>query len=159
MTLMQRLVEPFLPVSASRELPVYLDELWMRHFADVPRVTTVKIVYGAAWKMRLGLIKLSQDESLSCIMINALLRLTEVPEYVLVTTIAHELAHYAHGFGSPLPRRYGNPHANRVVERELERRELGLYLFCCNQWIDKEWYAFYDKQRVYGGTHICHSSL
>jgi len=159
MTLMQCLVEPFLPVSVSRELSVYLDELWIRHFADVPRVTTVKIVYGAAWKMRLGLIKLSQDESLSCIMINALLRLPEVPEYVLVTTIAHELAHYAHGFGSPLPRRYEHPHANRVVERELERRELGLYLFCCNQWIDKEWYAFYVKQRVYGGTHICRSSL
>jgi len=63
------------------------------------------------------------DNKISFIGINALLQHAQVPEYVLITTIAHELTHYAHGFGSPLPRCYEHPHANNVVERELERRE------------------------------------
>jgi hypothetical protein len=70
--------------------------------------------------------------------------------YVLITTIAHELVHYAHGFGSPLPRQHKYPHANGVVERELASRALSEYLYCCNQWIDKYWYSFYDMQRASG---------
>lgn len=139
-------VESLLPASSVRDLSLYLEYIWQRYFADVPRVNDVQIAYCAVWKTRLGLIRLSLDNTISFIGINALLRLPQVPECVLVTTIAHELAHYAHGFGSPLPRRYEHPHANNVIERELEVRELGEHLRCCNRWIDHEWYSLYHTQ-------------
>ncbi|HEY4389150.1 MAG TPA: hypothetical protein VGN34_32285, partial [Ktedonobacteraceae bacterium] len=56
----------------------------------------------------------------------------------------------AHGFGSPLPRLCSHPHANHVVDRELESRALGVQLRCCNEWIDKNWLSFYYKQRDMG---------
>lgn len=139
--------ESLLPPSSVRDLSLYLEYIWQHHFADVPRVNDVQIAYCTAWKTRLGLIRLSLDTTISFIGINTLLRLPQVPECVLVTTIAHELAHYAHGFGSPLPRRYEHPHANHVIERELEARELGEHLRFCNEWIDREWYTLYYAQR------------
>jgi hypothetical protein len=124
------------------------------HFADCLRMNEVVIDYCYPWKSRLGLIRLSLDTTLSYIGINSLLQVVEVPEEVLVITIAHEMVHYLHGFGSPLPRRYKHPHANRVVERELEQRKLGSTLHICNEWIDNHWYSFYDMQRVAGWTGI-----
>ena len=126
-------------VVSRSNLVTYLNQIWQRHFADTPRVNEVQIAYCAAWKSRLGLIRLSADQQTSFIGINALLQLEAVPESVLTITIAHELAHYAHGFGSPLPRPYQHPHANNVVDRELERRNLGDQMRSCNEWIDKYW--------------------
>ncbi len=136
--------------ASRRDLTTYLSQIWRRHFADIPRVNDVYIDYCYPWKTRLGLIRLSQDQSISFIGINTLLLLQQVPEEVLITTIAHELVHYAHGFGSPLPRYYKHPHANKVVDRELEQRELGDQLRYCHEWIDKCWYSFYDVQRASG---------
>ncbi len=130
-----------------RDLTTYLDCIWQRHFSDIPRVNEVEIAYGHPWKQRLGLIRLSLDNKLSFIGINALLRHHSVPECVLIATIAHEVTHYAHGFGSPLPRLYQHPHANNVVDRELEQRGLGEYVRSCDEWIDREWCAFYQMHR------------
>jgi hypothetical protein len=127
-----------------------LDYLWQSYFSDVPRVNTVEIAYGQSWKRRLGLIRLSLDTTRTFIGVNALLRLSEVPESVLLTTIAHEMVHYAHGFGSPLPRLFEHPHAGNVVERELSRRGLGHLAQQCDEWIDTEWFAFYERQRQIG---------
>jgi hypothetical protein len=143
-------VEAIEQETEERELTAYLNRIWRKHFTDIPRVNTVHIGYCFPWKSRLGLIRLSLDQSTTFIGINSLLQLPQVPEYVLITTIAHELVHYTHGFGSPLPRKYKYPHANGVVERELESRELGESLHCCNRWIDKHWYPFYDVQRASG---------
>jgi hypothetical protein len=137
-----------------RNLTLYLDWIWQRYFADVMRVNEVLINYCYPWKSRLGLIRLSIDKTCSFIGINSLLQLQQVPECVLITTIAHELVHYTHGFGSPLPRACKHPHANGVVDRELERRELGTYLHCCNEWIDNCWYSFYDMERESGWANI-----
>lgn len=137
-----------------RDLTAYLDQIWRDHFADLPRVNDVCIGYCYPWKSRLGLIRLSVEKTTSFIGINSLLQLQQVPEYVLITTIAHELTHYAHGFGSPLPRLWKHPHANKVVDRELERRGLGEQLHCCTEWIDKHWYPFYDMQRESGWVDI-----
>ena len=90
---------------------------------------------------------MSLDCSHSFIGINSLLQHVEVPDVVLIVTIAHELVHYAHGFGSPLPQLYNHPHANNVVDIELERRGLGDALSECNSWIDEQWYDFYKAQR------------
>lgn len=140
--------------SSRQDLTRYLSWIWQMYFADCLRMNEVVIDYCYPWKSRLGLIRLSLDTTLSYIGINSLLQIVEVPEEVLVTTIAHEMVHYLHGFGSPLPRRYKHPHANRVVERELEQRELGATLRICNEWIDNHWYSFYDMQRVAGWTGI-----
>src|SRR5215475_686508 len=95
--------------AAQRHLSSYLDMIWEQYFADIPRANEVQIGYCYPWKTRLGLIRLSLDQKTSFIGINALLQLQQVPEYVLITTIAHELTHYAHGFGSPLPRLWKHP--------------------------------------------------
>lgn len=144
--------------SCPRNLTVYLDTIWQRYFADIPRVNEVQIAYGQPWKSRLGLIRLSLDNAISFIGINALLQHEQVPEYVLITTIAHELTHYAHGFGSPLPRLYKHPHANNVVNRELEQRGLGVYVQQSDEWIDKHWYPFYDNERKAGWAGIARIS-
>ncbi len=136
------------PSWCKHELSTCLNLIWQRYFADVPRVNTVSIEYCYPWKSRLGLIRLSLDATMTFIGINALLRLREVPDYVLMTTIAHEVVHYSHGFGSPLSRCFKHPHANKVVDTALEQREMGLYLQCCNEWIDKNWYTFYSAQRA-----------
>lgn len=130
--------------SSQRNLNIYLDRIWQQYFSDIPRMNEVQIAYCHPWKSRLGLIRLSLDNTTSFIGINALLQHQQVPGYVLITTIAHELVHYAHGFGSPLPRLYKHPHANNVVNRELGQRGLGEYVHQSDTWIDKQWFAFYD---------------
>lgn len=140
--------------SSVRNLICSLDTIWQRYFIDIPRLNEVHIAYCYPWKSRLGLIRLSLDNTTSFIGINALLQHSQVPECVLITTIAHELAHYAHGFGSPLPRLYEHPHANHVVEDELEQRSLGEMLRASNEWIDSQWFAFYEQQKAGGWADI-----
>ncbi len=108
-----------------QNLSPYLEQIWQLYFSDIPRANEVLIKYCYPWRSRLGLIRLSLDQCVSFIGINTLLQSPLIPDYVLLVTIAHELTHYAHGFGSPLPRACLHPHADRVVDRELERRDLG----------------------------------
>ncbi len=132
---------------ATRDLSIYLSSIWQRYFSDVPHANEVLIAYSRPWKTRLGLIRMSLDNARSFIGINSLLQHRDVPECVLVTTIAHELVHYTHGFGSPLPQLFEHPHAHNVVDKELKRRGLGETLNGCNTWIDDHWYEFYEAQR------------
>ena len=136
--------------SQTRDLERYLEAIWRQYFFDIERVNEVRIAYGQPWKLRLGLIRLAPDRAVTFIGINALLQHEQVPECVLVTTIAHELAHYCHGFGSPLPRRYEHPHANDVVNRELEQRGLGQCRRDCDAWIDLYWFPFYAAAKQSG---------
>ncbi len=133
---------------ATRDLTIYLTSIWQHYFFDVPRANEVQIAYCRPWKSRLGLIRMSLDSTRSFIGINSLLQLKDVPDCVLVTTIAHELVHYTHGFGSPLPQLFEHPHANNIVDKELEQRGLGGALSNCTTWIDEHWYAFYEEQRL-----------
>src|SRR5258708_10128558 len=136
------------PIATLRNPRTYLEDVWQAYFADVPRVNQVDIAYCQPWKRRLGLIRLSLDNVTSFIGVNALLQLAEAPEYILTTTIAHELTHYAHGFGSLLPRLYKHPHANNVVKQELERRGGCRTMHPCDEWIDTQWVSFYCLDRV-----------
>jgi hypothetical protein len=137
-------------VSPQRDLSPCLDYIWQTYFADIPRVNEVQIAYCQPWKRRLGLIRLSEESGITFIGINLLLQHELVPEQVLLITIAHELAHYAHGFGSPLPRRYRHPHAYNVVNDELDRRGLHEARRLCDEWIDNQWFAFYDMVQQSG---------
>ncbi len=141
---------PSSPVTfcATRDLTIYLSSIWQHYFSDVLHANEVETAYCRPWKSRLGLIRMSLDNTRSFIGINSLLRHEAVPDCVLVTTIAHELVHYTHGFGSPLPQLFEHPHANNIVDKELARRGLGDTLADCNTWIDAHWYAFYEEQRT-----------
>lgn len=141
-------------VALSRDPGTCLERIWAQYFPDILRVNNVEIAYSYPWKRRLGLIRLSLDNAVSFIGLNALLQLERIPDYILITTIAHELAHYAHGFGSPLPRRFEHPHANNVVPKELERRGLGETMHLCDAWIDRHWFLFYDKERATGWSEL-----
>src|SRR3954447_13769835 len=87
-----------------------VDDVWARYFPDTPRVNSVDVAWQRPWKRRLGVISLSHDERTTRIGLNCLLARPEVPYCVSLITIAHELVHYAHGFGSPLPRKHPHPH-------------------------------------------------
>lgn len=117
-----------------------LDRIWDTFFRDIPRVNSVKVAFARHWKARLGLITFCEDTSTTYIAINAYLRYQDVPEFVNTATIAHELAHYAHGFGSPLPRRYAHPHRGGVVSKELAARGLGIELRAHQQWVRDHWH-------------------
>ena len=134
-------------LSHRHDLNIYLDCIWQRYFADVPHINEVQIAYCRPWKTRLGLIRMSLDNTVSFIGINSLLRSTQVPDCVLLTTIAHELVHYTHGFGSPLPRIYEHPHADYIVEKELEQRGLGSALHECDTWIEEQWFEYYAHRK------------
>lgn len=124
-----------------------LDDIWARHFHDVERANYVEIGFGRAWKARLGLITLSSSGRTTFIGVNSLLRSRFVPRYVPRVTIAHELVHYAHGFGSPLPKIYSHPHRGGVVAKELARRGLGFEHQLYNQWLQEHWHGFYNSWR------------
>ena len=105
----------------------------------------VDIAYCRPTKTRLGWIALSETGQSTLIGINRLLGHWEVPDDVCTITIAHELVHYSHGFGSPLPRRYADPHADAVVERELRARGLSGPLATHEYWAQRHWSEFYAR--------------
>jgi len=125
-----------------------LEQIWERHFADTPRVNRVRVSFGGAWKSRLGLITMSEDQQTSYIQVNALLSHLQIPEYVTFITIAHEMVHYAHGFGSPLPRRYKHPHRGGIVKRELTRRGIVREYNLYDEWVYDHWYDFHARWAV-----------
>lgn len=122
-----------------------LDYIWDTYFPDVSRVNQVKIEFAKNWKARLGMITLSSSGRTTYIGINSLLRHRQVPWFVPNITIAHELVHYAHGFGSPLPRKYAHPHKGGVVAKELARRGLEKEHNLYSNWLAEHWHSFYPR--------------
>jgi hypothetical protein len=117
-----------------------LEHVWATWFSDVERITPVSIRYVRPWKRRLAVIYLTEDDRHSFIGVNRLLRDPRVPYPVFLVTLAHELAHYAHGFGSHHPRRYRHPHRGNVIQRELTRRGLGEELRFYTEWTNESWF-------------------
>ncbi|MBV9119978.1 MAG: hypothetical protein JOZ39_04675 [Chloroflexi bacterium] len=117
-----------------------LDYIWDTWFPDVAAITPVSIRFVRAWKRRLAVIYLAEDESESFIGVNRLLRDERVPYTVCLVTIAHELVHYTHGFGSHHPRRFSHPHRGNVVQRELTTRGLSKELQMYTQWTTEQWF-------------------
>jgi hypothetical protein len=125
-----------------------LDEVWDDYFSDIPQHNNVKIVWGRKAKNRLGSIKKGEKVGKhyeSIITINSLFKDEKIPEFVVVGVIAHELTHYAHGFNSPLERKYQNPHAGGVVTKELKNRGLEKVLKDQKKWIKENWRDYLVK--------------
>jgi hypothetical protein len=122
-----------------------LDFLWRMYFDDVKRANMVRIMFARSWKTRLGMITLSTSGRTTYIAINSLLCDRQVPWYVPTITIAHELVHYAHGFGSPLDRTKPHPHKGGVVPKELRSRGLDVEYRLFDNWANEHWQAFYSR--------------
>ena len=136
-----------------------LYDIWENHFCDVPRKNLVLIKFGKYSKRQLGCISLARkgskikslmkgreeeyavqdDKSITIITITRYFINEVVPEYVIRATIAHELCHYTHGFNSPLERRFNKPHQGRIIEKELEKRELLEEYETSQKWLKDYW--------------------
>jgi len=134
-------------------------DVWDEYFSDVPRKNFVIAKFGKYSKRQLGCIKYanertkiksllrkyekdiqSQDvKSVSIIVVTKYFRNELIPEYLLISTIAHELCHYTHGFNSPLTRSYKYPHQGSVVKKEMKKRGLGNILRRSDDWLAKNW--------------------
>ena len=124
-----------------------LDTTWDSFFADVPQDNDVRIIFGRRAKRRLGSIALDPaDRSVTIITMNGLFKSDEIPEYVVLATLVHELTHYAHGFNSPLERAQAHPHAGGVMRREFaERGLLDLYLQQ-KRWLKDNWPGVLERE-------------
>jgi hypothetical protein len=142
-----------------------LEIIWKKHFKDVPRVNIVNICFGKRARTRLGSIKQSavgsrrlavlnkaancKPQTASRITITGYFRDEIVPEYVVDLVIAHELCHYAHGFCSPHPQLYDNPHKGKIIDKELYKRGFGEDIKKQKTWLKESWPAIVGphKQR------------
>ena len=136
-----------------------LYDIWENHFCDVARLNLVTIKYGKHSKRQLGSIKLIkemntfekyinkynmskdlfEDPSVSLITITRYFSYDYVPEYVIKSTIVHELCHYTHGFSSPLEKLYKNPHKGGIIKKEFQKRELLDLYIDSKKWIKDNW--------------------
>ncbi len=141
----------------------YLEEvlydLWDNHFCDIPRKNLVVIKFGKYSKRQLGSIKLARDgtrikgllrkkrddydvqddKSVTVITVTSYYKNEYIPEYVVRATVAHELCHYAHGFSSPLEKRFLNPHQGNIIKKELIKRDLIEEQDMADMWLKENW--------------------
>lgn len=126
----------------NRWLEEKLEVIWQKYFSDVKKLNKVHIIFGKKAKRRLASIrqlkfnnKLSDTE----IKVTSFYKDERVPEYVIESTIAHELCHYAHGFASPYPQFSKYPHKGDIVDSELKKRGLGSTLRAQDLWLKNNW--------------------
>jgi len=126
-----------------------LDEVWDTFFPDVPQDNDVRIVWGRRARQRLGSIKQGEKRPgmhpETIITMNSLFKDEEIPEFVVTATIAHELAHYAHGFHSPLKRKYLKPHEGGIVHKELRDRGVEKLEKMQKKWLKEYWREYLDN--------------
>lgn len=130
-----------------------LDTVWETFFPDMPQDNDVRIVWGRRARQRLGSIsqdktqntKYKNEHSGTLITINSLFKDQAIPEFVVQATIAHELAHYAHGFHSPIERKFDKPHEGGVVHRELEERGARKLEVMSKRWLKDNWRDYLDN--------------
>jgi hypothetical protein len=136
-----------------------LYDLWENYFCDIPRKNLVIIKYGKHSKRQLGSIKIANertkikkllrekeadykiqdDKRVTVITVTRYFQNEVVPEFVVRATIAHELCHYAHGFSSPLQKRFQRPHQGSVIKKELEKRGLLKEQKVVDKWLKENW--------------------
>jgi hypothetical protein len=114
-----------------------LDAIWELLFKEVSKENNVFVKFKGKSLRRFGCIKSKGEDSI--IEINSLFTDERVPEYVIDTTLAHELVHYMHGFNSPLPRKYKHPHRGGIVDKELIKRGFGHSLRLEKVWAKNSW--------------------
>jgi len=121
-----------------------LESIWTEHFPDINKSNKVLIVFKGRWKNKFGHIQQTPSKN-TWIAVNSLFQDERVPEYIVNLTIAHEITHYAHGFQSPLDKKYKYPHKGGIVEKELKKRGFGEDLIKEKLWFKKEWLELYHN--------------
>ena len=141
------------------ELQNLLYDIWEKHFDDVPRKNLVIVKFGKFSKQRLGSIKwardlkgvksmykqfeqehkVQDDKRITLIILTRYFTQENIPEFLIKTTLAHEIVHYTHGFNSPLEKKYKYPHQGRIIERELRKRGLGQEYDLSEKWLKENW--------------------
>jgi hypothetical protein len=119
-----------------------LEEVWSRYFSDIERLNKIQVHFGKRARRRLASIRQSTFNNKSSdteIRVTAFYKDEKVPEYVVETTLAHELCHYVHGFASPLPQFSKFPHHGGLVDKELVKRGLGEQLKMQKKWLEENW--------------------
>ena len=119
-----------------------LEAMWEFLFPDVKRANTVVIRFKGKWRNKFGHIKRLTNGD-SEIIINSHFKNEKVPEYIIDTTIAHELVHYMHGFSSPLPRIHKHPHKGGIVNKELRKRGFSHLIRLEKEFIRTSWPGLY----------------
>lgn len=127
-----------------------LADIWYRYFNDVPQHNDVRVLWARRARRRLGSISLDpRDMQTSIIRVNRLFQDLDVPEFVIVATVFHEMTHYAHGFNSPLDQQQKHPHSGGVIKREFaERGQVELYLKQ-KRWLKDNWITILRKYQMY----------
>lgn len=115
-------------------------------FSDMPISNQLTIHFGRRARWRFGSIKMRRDQSVSEITINGVFKQERIPEKIILATIAHELCHYAHGFSSPLPRKYKHPHQGGVIRKEMQKRGLGQLFLFEKTWTKTHWRAIVRQE-------------
>ncbi len=141
-------------------------DIWDDYFSDVPRMNFVLTKFGKYSKRQLGCIKyandrtkvktllkkyeeeiLSQDiNSVSIIVLTKYFQNEDIPEFLLISTIGHELCHYTHGFNSPIKQQYRYPHQGSIVKKEMISRGLGGVLNESEKWLKSNWVKTVQKK-------------
>jgi hypothetical protein len=114
-----------------------LERLLQGPFLDVEIVNPIVVKWGRRARGRFGSIALR--DGVSVIIINGAFREPGIPAEIVRATLAHELAHYAHGFSSEHRQAHPHPHRGGVVDRELGARGLGELAGLHKRWAREEW--------------------
>ena len=133
-------------------LAASLDGIHKTYFSDVPINNLLLVRFGRTSKTRFGSIiarsRKDHNQQVTYISINALFKAEEVPDYVIEATLAHEFAHYTHGFHSPLTQKYKYPHKGDVVNKEIRSRGAGHLLIQQERWIKEFYPDFLRKHQL-----------
>ena len=123
-------------------LATLFHELWDSKFPDVKKRNNVLVRWKGSWKNKFGHIKRLKNKDTE-IVVNSFFKDERVPKEIIELTLAHELIHYMHGFNSPLPRQYKNPHKGGIVTKELKKRGFSHLIKKENLFVKKEWKDIY----------------
>ena len=120
------------------------ERLWQVLMPEIKKRNKVTIIFKGKWKNKFAHIKRLPDKSTE-IAINSLFRHPTVPDFIIDTTIAHELIHYMHGFQSPYKKQFKYPHQGNIVNKELKRRGFNFLLELEKDWIKNKWWTIYSS--------------
>ncbi|MBT7297777.1 hypothetical protein HN841_03350 [archaeon] len=129
------------------------ETIYEKLIPEIERENEITIRFGKFWKNKFGQISLQKDGS-SQILINSFFRNKEIPEYIIHTTIAHELIHYMHGFQSPREQQFRYPHQGNIVNKELKKRGFGQLLELEKNWVRTIWWPTHKSLSSQRKSHM-----
>lgn len=122
------------------------ETLWKQYFPDIERKNPLIATFGRPARVRLGSIRLTRKK-VSKIIMNGHFRDPSIPKEVVRAILAHEMTHYAQGFGSQLDKKAKFPHRCSLVDKELVRRGLGETLSIQKKWTKLNWHRYLQEHK------------